>query len=51
MGMLYRIVDWDELFENSRTRQMKKMTWVPLPNKHDGDGYTELMTARHLSAA
>ena len=40
---ILRIVDWDELFENNRTRTMKTMQWVPLPNKHDGDGYTELL--------
>ena len=40
---ILRIVDWDEHFENSRTRNMKVMQWVPIPNKHDGDGYTELI--------
>lgn len=43
MAILYRITDWDEHFENSRTRTMKIMRWVPLPNKHDGDGYTALI--------
>lgn len=40
---MYRIVDWDKYFENNRTRELKKLTWVPIPNKQDGDGYTELM--------
>jgi len=40
---VYRIANWDELFENSRTRQMKTMRWAPIPNKLDGDGYTELI--------
>jgi len=40
---ILRIVDWDELFENNRTRTMKIMQWIPIPNKHDGDGYTELI--------
>lgn len=40
---LYNIRDWDGNFENNRTRKMKHMMWVPVPNKHDGDGYTELV--------
>lgn len=40
---LYRIADWDEHFENNRTRDLKSMAWVPLPNRQDGDGYTELL--------
>lgn len=40
---LYAIVDWDTRYENNRTREMKVMQWVPVPNKHDGDGYTELL--------
>jgi uncharacterized phage protein (TIGR02220 family) len=39
----YSIVNWDRLFENNRTRELKKLDWVPIPNKHDGDGFTELM--------
>lgn len=37
------VTDWNERFENSRTREMKRMQWVPVPNRFDGDGYTELM--------
>ena len=40
---LYSITDWDKHFENNRTREMKVMQWIPLQNKHDGDGYTELL--------
>jgi len=39
----YRIVDWSRHFENNRTRDLKRMAWVPLPNRMDGDGYTELV--------
>lgn len=39
-----QIVDWGKHYENNRTRELKRMTWVPLPNKHDGDGYTELIS-------
>lgn len=40
---IYRVVDWEQHFENNRTRELKSMTWVPVPNKHDGDGFTQLM--------
>lgn len=43
MAFAYRIAGWAANFENSRTRDLKTMAWVPLPNKHDGDGYTELL--------
>jgi hypothetical protein len=50
----YRIVDWDKHFENNRSRQLQKLDWVPVPNRHDGDGYTELLDhpdgAAHLGA-
>jgi len=39
----YRIRNWDKHFENNRTRELKKLDWVPVPNKHDGDGFTELL--------
>ena len=40
---LYRIVNWDDHFENNRTREMKAMAWVPVPNKHDGEGFRRIM--------
>jgi hypothetical protein len=39
----YRIRDWDKHFENNRTRDMVKMAWVPVPNKHDGEGFQRIM--------
>lgn len=39
----YRIRDWHKHFENNRTRDMKKMAWVPVPNKHDGEGFQRIM--------
>lgn len=39
----YRVRNWDEYFENNRTREYKHLSWVPIPNKHDGDGFTELL--------
>lgn len=40
---MLRIKDWDCYFENNRSRQISKVTWVPIPNKHDGSGYTTLL--------
>lgn len=51
---IYRVKDWDSNFENNRTREMKHMAWIPVPNKQDGDGYIELIDhdngAAHLGA-
>jgi hypothetical protein len=41
--MIYRIKDWEKHFENNRTKEMKKMSWVPIPVKLSGDGYTLIM--------
>jgi uncharacterized phage protein (TIGR02220 family) len=43
---LYQIRSWDALYENNRTRELKKLDWVPIPNKHDGDGYTSIMAQK-----
>lgn len=40
---VYHVNNWDLLFENNRTRDLKKLDWVPIPNKQDGDGYTMIM--------
>ena len=40
----YRVKDWSALYENNRTREMKNMQWVPVPIKHDGEGYMEVMS-------
>ena len=49
-----RVRDWDALYENNRTRGYKRLGWVPIPNRMDGDGYTELVDhengAAHLGA-
>jgi hypothetical protein len=45
----YRIKNWDKNFENNRTRELKRMEWVPVPNRMDGDSYTELVD--HPNAA
>jgi hypothetical protein len=40
---LYKIRDWLQNFENNRTREMKNMSWLPLPIKLSGNGYVYLM--------
>lgn len=40
---LLRIRDWDKHFENNRTRELRRLEWVPIPNKMDGNGYTALL--------
>ncbi|MBZ5585683.1 MAG: hypothetical protein LAQ30_26485, partial [Acidobacteriia bacterium] len=49
-----RVRNWDTHYENNRTRDYKKLNWVPIPNRMDGDGYTELVDhpngAAHLGA-
>jgi hypothetical protein len=41
---ILKIVGWDTTYENNRTRELREMEWVPIPNKMDGDGYTELLS-------
>ncbi len=33
---VYSVVDWSKNYENNRTRELKRMTWLPLPNSFDG---------------
>jgi len=43
MNPIYRIRDWPVHFENNRTKEMVHMRWVPVPNKHDGEGFQRIM--------
>lgn len=45
--MTYRINNWDFFFETAETKKLKKMSWVPVPNKHDGLGYRTLVSAQN----
>jgi len=51
---IYRITNWDTHFENSSSRKLKRLEWVAIPNKTDGEGYTALVehenAAAHLGA-
>ena len=39
MTFCYSIKNWDKHFENSESRKIKSLTWLPVKNKHDGKGY------------
>lgn len=43
MELCYAIKDWDKHFENSESRKVKSLTWVPVKNKHDGKGYRRVV--------
>jgi hypothetical protein len=46
---LYRILDWEKIYENNRSRTVKDLAWVAIPNRHDGEGYSMIMA--HPKAA
>lgn len=41
---LYKIRNWNALFENNRSRELKVLNWTVVPNSHDGATYTEMIT-------
>lgn len=40
---VYLVTDWNKNYENNRSRKVKDLAWVPVPNKHDGERYSRLM--------
>lgn len=46
---LYRIRDWNRLFENNRSRTVENLSWVPIPNRHDGENYSAMIMSKHGS--
>jgi len=46
MSHFIRIRHWDNLYENSRSRAIEKAKWVPIPNKHDGLGFSRIMARK-----
>ena len=38
-----KIANWQENYENNRSRTVKDLRWVPVPNRHDGERYARLM--------
>lgn len=45
MNMVFRIRNFADEFENAESRKLRRLTWLALPTKQEGDGYTELMGA------
>jgi hypothetical protein len=46
---LYKIRDWAAIFENNRSRTVKDLAWVPIPNRHDGENYSLIMAQKNAS--
>jgi len=44
MSLLYVIKDWSEHFENNRSRTVSSLSWVAIPNRHDGENFTSIIT-------
>lgn len=40
----YRIKNWAKHFENAKSRQIDSLSWVPVPNKHDGEGFRTIIS-------
>jgi hypothetical protein len=40
---LYKIKDWDALFENNKSRERERCSFCCIPNKQDGLGYGRLL--------
>lgn len=41
--ILYRIRNWSEWFENNRSKTVKDLSWVAIPNRHDGEHFSAIM--------
>lgn len=40
---MYRIKDWDEVYESSESRKLKSARYVCTSNKHDGKGFKRIL--------
>jgi hypothetical protein len=40
---IYCVTNWNDIYENNRSRILKDLKWVPIPNGHDGEAYSRLM--------
>ncbi len=43
----YSIRGWNEHFENNRSRTVKDLAWVAIPNRHDGEHFSTIMNSEH----
>jgi len=39
---MWRIRDWDNIYESSETRKIRRLSYVLVPNKHDGKGFRRI---------
>jgi hypothetical protein len=46
---MFKIKQWNERYENNRSRTVADLRWVPIPNSHDGEGFATIMA--HKDAA
>lgn len=42
----YHVAKWSAVFENTRSRRVEFLRWVPIPNTHDGEKYTRLISRK-----
>lgn len=42
----YHVSRWSDLYENNRSRSVRTLEWVPIPNKHDGEKYSRLIARK-----
>ena len=47
MPPVYRVKDWDAIYETAETRKLENLRWVPTPNKHDGLGFRRIAQNRN----
>lgn len=48
--LTYRIRNWQKNFEISQSRKVPKLSWVAIPNRHDGKGFLRVLSERDGSA-
>jgi uncharacterized phage protein (TIGR02220 family) len=44
---LYKIANWEALFETYETKKLAHLKWVPVPNKHDGLGFRRVASQKN----
>ena len=47
MHTIYRIKDWESLYETAETRKLENLRWAAIPNKHDGLGFRRVAQQRN----
>ena len=44
---LYRIRNWQDIYEVNRSRELKSVKWIPVPVNLSGDGYCQIMEQKN----